>query len=367
VDDLRDLAQLLGATAVEGASFATPDGASLANLAKSLGRKFPDEFHAPRAVRERWLSARAADEELTALWYAASGDLSALIEGRPHDWTLRARRGRALAARGEWASAAADYAEARRLAAAPALAWLDREATVCNRAGASAPAVIALNEIISARPNDPAPIARRGRAMADLGQWKEAVADYNKAIDLGPKDAQAYRNRGDAWYAKQDYDKAIADYGEAIRLDPKYALPKYAQAYCNRGNAWYAKQDYDKAIADYGEAIRLDPKDATAYNGRAWLWATCPDEKCRDGKRAIESATRACELTDWKDTLLFDTLAAAYAEAGNFDAAVKCQVKALELLAKDDERNRKDFEARLTLYRAKKPYHEEPKTGRAGD
>ena len=182
LDDLRDLSQLLGATAVEGASFATPDGAQLAYLAKTLSRKFPDEFHAPRAVRERWLNARAADEELTALWSAASGDLSALIGSRPRDWTLRARRGRALAARGEWASAAADYAEARRLAAAPALAWLDREAIAWGDAGESAPAVIALNEIISARPDDPDPIARRGRAMASLGQWKGAVADFAAAV-----------------------------------------------------------------------------------------------------------------------------------------------------------------------------------------
>ena len=72
-------------------------------------------------------------------------------------------------------------------------------------------------------------------------------------------------------------------------------------------------------------------------------------------------------MTDWKVADYLDTLAAAYAEAGDFDAAVKWEEKALGLLAKDDEQNRKDFEARLTLYRAKKPYHEEPKTGLAGD
>ena len=114
-------------------------------------------------------------------------------------------------------------------------------------------------------------------------------------------------------------------------------------------------------------AIRLDPWDPKAYKGRAWLWATCPDEKYRDGKRAVESATRACKLTDWKVADYLDTLAAAWAEAGDFDAAVEWQENALGILAKNDEQNRKDFEARLTLYRAKKPYHEEPKAERAGD
>ena len=68
-------------------------------------------------------------------------------------------------------------------------------------------------------------------------------------------------------------------------------------------------------------------------------------------------------MTDWKDTLLFGTLAAAYAEAGDFDAAIEWQEKALGLLAKSDEQNRKDLDARLALYRAKKPYREESKAG----
>ncbi|HMB03885.1 MAG TPA: hypothetical protein VKP69_09130 [Isosphaeraceae bacterium] len=71
-------------------------------------------------------------------------------------------------------------------------------------------------------------------------------------------------------------------------------------------------------------------------------------------------------MTDWKDADYLDTLAVACAEAGDFNAAVKWQ-KALGLLAKDDEPKRKGFGGRLALYRAKKPYREEPKAERAGD
>ena len=76
---------------------------------------------------------------------------------------------------------------------------------------------------------------------------------------------------------------------------------------------------------------------------------------------------RGFRLTDRKKADYLDTLAAAYAEAGDFGAAVTWEEKAQSLLANDDVRNRKDFEARLTLYQAKKPYREEPKAGRAGD
>ena len=124
---------------------------------------------------------------------------------------------------------------------------------------------------------------------------------------------------------KKELDIALGDYNEAIRLEPTSA-----SVYHNRGIAWSDKKEHDKAIADYNEAIRLDPKDAPAYNNRAWLWATCPDAKYRDGKKAVQSATTACELSEWKGPNNLDTLAAANAEVGDFDSAVKWQSQAIE-------------------------------------
>jgi len=152
------------------------------------------------------------------------------------------------------------------------------------------------DQAIRLDPKDDAAYRSRGDAWRAKEEYDKAIADYGEAIRLDPKDDAAYHNRGLAWSAKGEYDKAIADYDEAIRLDPKYA-----GAYNNRGDTYRRKGAYDRAIADYDEAIRLKPKYAGAYNGRAWLWATCPDEKYRDGKKAVDSATRACELTDWKD------------------------------------------------------------------
>jgi tetratricopeptide (TPR) repeat protein len=162
----------------------------------------------------------------------------------------------------------------------------------------------------------------------------------------------AYYNRGNAWPSKGDLDKAITDYSEAIRIDPYYYW-----AYVNRGLAWHSKGEFTRAIADYDEAIRIDPKVWTAYNNLAWLWATCPDPKYRDGKRAVESATRACKLSQWKEPQPIGTLAAASAEAGDFDTAIKLQEKVLERYKK--ETLRALGRELLSLYRAKKPYHEE--------
>ncbi len=114
---------------------------------------------------------------------------------------------------------------------------------------------------------------------------------------------------------------------------------------------------YDRALVDFSESIQLDPEDAYALRAMATILTTCPNDRFRDGKRAVELATKACELRGWMDGDDIDTLAAAYAQAGDFQSAVKWQEKALELTpAKKD-----DYRSRLNLYKSGNPYHDQPK------
>ena len=150
---------------------------------------------------------------------------------------------------------------------------------------------------------------------------------------------------------KREYGKAIADYNELIRLEPKAP-----DVYSIRATFLSGLRRYNEAIADYNEIVRLNPNDATTYNSLAWLWATCPDEKIRDGKKAVESATKACALTEYTYAFHVGTLAAAHAESGDFDAAVKWQTKANALYS--DAEDREKGTARLKLYEDKKPYRD---------
>jgi tetratricopeptide (TPR) repeat protein len=193
--------------------------------------------------------------------------------------------------------------------------------------------------------------ANRGWAALQKNELDKAIADFTEVIRLEPNNAAAFNNRGSAWSEKKEHDKAIADFSEAIRLEPRNV-----SYYDARGMALGSKKEFAKALSDYNEAIGLDPGYARAYNSRAWLWATCPYVNYRDGKKGVESARKACELTEWKNPFHVGTLAAAYAEAGEFEAAVKWQLKANTLYA--DAKDRKDGEARLKLYQDKKPYRE---------
>ncbi len=85
--------------------------------------------------------------------------------------------------------------------------------------------------------------------------------------------------------------------------------------------------------------------------------AACAEAKFRDGQRAVALATLPRALTKWKDPRFLSTLAAAQAEAGDFNAAVSSQTRAIELLT--DQRQQDDYRSRLVLYQAKKPYRQE--------
>jgi tetratricopeptide (TPR) repeat protein len=124
------------------------------------------------------------------------------------------------------------------------------------------------------------------------------------------------------------------------------------------GMACYRRSRYPEAMHHYAEAIRYNPAYIEAYNDLAMILATCPDARYRDGARAVELATRACELTAWGEPVLLDTLAAACAEAGDFGAAAHWQEKAMGMLAFEPDKGR--YRTRLELYRARKPYRLSP-------
>jgi len=188
-----------------------------------------------------------------------------------------------------------------------------------------------------------------------IGSTDKAMADFNEAIRLAPKDLRTYCGRASTFEDMGELNKASADYDQATRYNATEASD-----YVIRGTAHFSKGNYRAAASDFEKATRLSPRDYDALLSLAWFQATCPEDSLRNATEALEKAKRACELSRWQHSDALDALAAAYAEIGNFDDAVKYQTQAINMKGVYAF-NRKKMQERLELYRQHKPYRKESK------
>ncbi len=221
-----------------------------------------------------------------------------------------------------------------------------------------------LGTAIRLDPNNAAYRVARGDSWSAQGQHKFAMADYDEALRMEPNDPAKWVSRGNEWRKHLKLDEAIGDYTQAIQLNRRYAA-----AYVARGQTWKQRHVFDRAIAEFSELVQVDPDNSEGHRALARILATCTVENVRDGQRAVAFATRACELTRWQDPDCLDTLAAAYAEAGNFESAVNLQIQAIRLVRQnvpslllkaqnDGVRRSVGFEDRLAFYKSRKPTRE---------
>lgn len=206
--------------------------------------------------------------------------------------------------------------------------------------------------------NDPSAAvgANKGTDLANKGDYGKARRYYDAAIRLDPTMWPTYYNRANLFMEQRKYDLAIQDFNSIIRLKPSFFL-----ASIRRGQVYGHLGKYDKSLADFDRVLSLQPMEgarALTRSCRAWLRATCPNPSFRNGKLTVADAKGACNITSWRNWDYIDTLAAACAEDGDFDGAVRFEQKAIALL--HDADNLKGAQGRLALYQAHRPFRDGP-------
>ncbi len=209
-------------------------------------------------------------------------------------------------------------------------------------------AITAFGEWITLDGKNPGAFMARAFALWQIGELEKALRDFDAAVNLGgPMLPGALASRGGLLHALGRRKEANADFGKSLKLSKGEAM-----LYLFRGRTLCAEEKFASAGKDFRSAIRLNENDATAYRHMALLLAACPQDRFRNGKRAVENALRACELTKWSNWQCLDTLAAAYAEAGDFDEAVNWETKAADLATAE---HRDECLKNLELYKDRKP------------
>ncbi len=281
--------------------------------------------------------------------------LTLAIEGNPKLAPAIVLRGFAYAAKEDFPKAIEDYTEALKLQPDDDRPLIFRAATY-QAMKAFDKAVADYSELLKRKPNDVEALCSRGICQAQAGNDKAAFEDFDQAVKQAPKSAIPRQLRGSAHADAGRKTEALSDYKEAINLDPNNAA-----TYLYRAQLYLAENQPEDALIDFEEVMRRAPEFSGAANDYAWTLATNPNDKVRDGRKAVTFAKDACHQTDYKHAPTIDTLAASYAEAGDWEEALKWQEEAIKLAEKSHPKDVKGMRERFLLYKEKHAYREDPK------
>ena len=228
-----------------------------------------------------------------------------------------------------------------------------------------------------------------GTALLKKGEIDEAIAYCTRAVTIAPNDPDAQVALGNSLAQKERVDDAIAHYKKALAIRPDYFIAHYAlghiflekgeidaavfhsraavsiqpqntDAHTNLAVAFDEKGQIAEAIKQYEQALEISPQSVAAANNLAWLLATNPDASIRHRDRALELATRANQLSGGGNATVLRTLAAAYANAGQFSRAVEVGQIALALTDRQSPLA-KALQQEIAGYQAGLPYREDVK------
>jgi len=329
------------------------------------------------------LGTQGRHEEATSEWKKA-------VALNPEDTRARNNLGISLAKTGRLTEAVAQFQKV--LAVEPDSADTHNSlGAALAAAGKTDAAIRHYRRALDVNPRNAEALGNLGSILAQRGRVDEAIAHFQRALAINPQDASAHTNIAAALAQKGRLDQAIPHFRSALALKPGapelhnslgFALlfqqqpedaiaqfeqavtisPDFANAHENLGMAlYYARRDAAGALAHWRQVLRLEPNHLPVLNQTAWVLATNPDPSVRNGSEAVRLAERAAQLSGGQEPAILDSLAAAYAEADQFPAAVDAAKRAISLARSQRNQLLLDgLNMRVALYRTNTPFRDSP-------
>ena len=328
-------------------------------------------------------------------WHDSETLWGHVLNDSPNNYVAHNNLGMVLGRNGRFETAIMHFERALQIQPAYAEAY-NNLGTALSRVGRVREAIVQYRKAVDLMPDLPQMQNNLGTALAQNGQLTEAIAHFRKALEINPDFAGAHGNLGYALLLSGQVDEAMPQFLKELEISPgsvdthkqiaeaflkqgraPEAIAHYRKAlelsaddadvHFNLAGALAGNGQWDEAITHYRNVARLQPDAALPRTALAWLLATAPDEKWRDGAEAVVLARESCARTPNPDAAQLDTLAAAYAELGDFEAASETASRALEKAkAMGENTLSRQIEQRLDLYRQHQPYRQ-PAKGGAGD
>jgi Flp pilus assembly protein TadD len=165
-----------------------------------------------------------------------------------------------------------------------------------------------------------------GKLLLRTGQFPEAAGELTEAVRINPHDLELSQHLGVTLYQLNQLDEATSVLQQVVNESPQNATAWFFLA-----NTDLKSRRFKQAIEAYRKATAAAPNLLEARNNLAWILSVHPDPQFRSGEEALEIAKRLCEVTQFKESKFLDTLAVAYAETGQFEAAAETALKAVDV------------------------------------
>lgn len=300
-----------------------------------------------------FIAARQKDDGLEA-WERA-------VKLAPSVATYRARLAMTLSSMDQKERAAEELHEAVRLSPGSAVLHSDL-ARVLVELGRLDEAVEQLQRAVELKPDSAMLRIDLAGTCLRAKRYEEGLEYAQSAIDQDPSLAAAHNCAGRLLTNLGRLDEAVEALERAVELDSDSEAFRADVARVMTAQGKFHEQEgrQAEAIKAYRRGLSLKSDDVNLINNLAWVLATVTNDDLRDGEEAVRLAELACNLTEFRNVALIDTLAAAYAEAGRFSDAVETAQKAIQIADESGQADAvDDMRKKLALYQAGQPYHQQ--------